>query len=106
LTLTKLRVGQSLASIVDGTKVVIIRTPDRELSLTCGGTEMQDAATIGERSSAPVAEADTEPTAMGKRYVDPSETLEVLCTSPGQGRLAVDGEPLVMKSAKPLPASD
>lgn len=103
---TKLRVGQSLVSTVDSTKIVVIRTPDRELSLTCGGAEMVDAAAAGERSTEPVAEAETEPTAMGKRYVDAAETIEVLCTSAGQGRLAVDGVPLAMKSAKPLPASD
>jgi hypothetical protein len=30
----------------------------------------------------------------------------VLVTKPGQGTLALGGEPLVLKEAKPLPASD
>ena len=43
---------------------------------------------------------------LGKRYVDEDDTLEVLCTKPGAGTLAVGGRPLVLKSAKPLPSSD
>jgi hypothetical protein len=43
---------------------------------------------------------------LGKRYVDESDTLELLCTKPGEGELAVDGLPLRLKSAKPLPSSD
>jgi hypothetical protein len=30
----------------------------------------------------------------------------VLCTKAGRGTLALDGEPLVIQAAKPLPASD
>lgn len=32
--------------------------------------------------------------------------MEVLCTKPGQGTLALNGVPLPLKAAKPLPASD
>jgi len=31
---------------------------------------------------------------------------ELLCVKPGKGTLALDGAPLVLKEAKPLPASD
>jgi len=44
--------------------------------------------------------------AMGKRYTNSDETIELLCTKAGQGVPAVDGELLVLKEAKPLPASD
>jgi hypothetical protein len=45
-------------------------------------------------------------TLLGKRYVDTDQTLEVLCTKPGDGSLSVGDEPLQVKEAKPLPASD
>ncbi|KLL95143.1 hypothetical protein NJ76_29595 [Rhodococcus sp. IITR03] len=48
----------------------------------------------------------SRPTALGKRYTDAEGTVELLCTTPGTGALAVDGVPLSLKTAKPLPASD
>jgi hypothetical protein len=45
-------------------------------------------------------------TTLGKRYVSPAGDLELLCTKPGKGSLAVSGTPLVLKEAKPLPSSD
>jgi hypothetical protein len=43
---------------------------------------------------------------MGKRYVDSAETIELLCTKPGDGVPALNGELLQLNEAKPLPASD
>lgn len=43
---------------------------------------------------------------LGKRYADDDVGLEVLCTRAGDGALTVDGAPLLLKRAKPLPASD
>ena len=43
---------------------------------------------------------------MGKRYVDPDEKFELLCTKPGKGSLVLDGTPLDVKQAKQLPSSD
>ena len=45
-------------------------------------------------------------TLMGKRYVDPEETLELLCTKPGAGSLGIGDTLLEIKESKPLPASD
>jgi hypothetical protein len=45
-------------------------------------------------------------TLIGKRYVDESGSVELLCTSSGAGALTCDGAPMTIKSAKPLPASD
>lgn len=45
-------------------------------------------------------------TLIGKRYVDEGETIELLCTKPGDGVPAVAGQRLSLKDAKPLPASD
>jgi hypothetical protein len=55
----------------------------------------------------PSQPADADPaTLIGKRYVDASDSLELLCTYSGKGELSCDGVPMTLKSAKPLPASD
>lgn len=100
----KFRAGQQLVSAVDNTAVIIIRAPAAECTLTCGGVAM---ASAGE----PVVRAEPDPSLMsgtqiGKRYVDEADTLQVLCTKAGDGTLALDGKPLVIQAAKPLPASD
>jgi hypothetical protein len=100
----KYRAGQQLVSAVDSTAVIIIRAPTAECTLTCGGAEM---ATAGQPVTA--AEPDRSlmgGTQIGKRYVDEADTLQVLCTKGGDGTLALDGKPLVIQAAKPLPASD
>ena len=100
----KFRAGQQLVSAVDSTAVIVIKAPAAECSVTCGGVAM---ATAGE----PVTHADPDPalmggTQLGKRYVDDADTLQLLCTKAGGGTLALDGNPLQIQAAKPLPASD
>jgi len=100
------RVGQMLASTVDTTAVVVVRCPDSELDITCGGAAMTEANGPG-----PAATGTADPDQMGgsllgKRYADEDLGLELLCTKPGQGTLALNGVPLPLKTAKPLPASD
>ena len=75
-----------------------------EGALTCGGVPMSPA---GE----PAAAAEADPaqlggTQIGKRYTDAADTIQVLCTKAGKGTLALDGHPLAIQAAKPLPASD
>ena len=43
---------------------------------------------------------------MGKRYADDKSGIELLCTKGGAGALFLNGEPLGLKEAKPLPSSD
>ena len=43
---------------------------------------------------------------LGKRYADDEAGIELLCTQAGQGALFLNGEPLRLKEAKPLPSSD
>ena len=100
----KFRAGQQLVSAVDSTAVIIIRAPAEEGTLTCGGVVMAGA-------DEPVTRAEPDPalmggTQIGKRYVDEADTIQVLCTKAGGGTLALDGKPLVIQAAKPLPASD
>ncbi|CAJ1586038.1 hypothetical protein [[Mycobacterium] wendilense] len=97
--------GQGLASTVDATAVLVIRAPQREVTLTCGGAEMV-AGKVGTGDGSSVSESHCGVTELGKRYVDDETGLELLCTKPGIGALAVDGRALTIKAAKPLPASD
>ncbi|MFJ5307239.1 hypothetical protein [Streptomyces sp. NPDC088350] len=99
------RVGQMLASTVDTTAVIVVRCPDSELDVTCGGAAMIEGTGPG----AVTGTADPDRmggSLLGKRYADEDLGLELLCTKQGQGTLAVNGVPLPVKSAKPLPASD
>ena len=98
------RAGQQLVSAVDSTAVIVIKAPAAECTVTCGGVAV---ATAG----GPVTAADPDPalmggTQIGKRYVDDADTIQLLCTKAGQGTLALDGNPLQIQAAKPLPASD
>jgi hypothetical protein len=98
------RAGQQLVSAVDTTAVIVIRAPAGECTLTCGGVAMA-------APDQPVTAAEPDPSLMagtqiGKRYVDDADTIQVLCTKAGSGTLALDGKPLVIQAAKPLPASD
>ncbi|WP_369230911.1 hypothetical protein AB5J56_06400 [Streptomyces sp. R21] len=98
------RVGQMLASTVDTTAVIVVRCPDEDLEITCGGAAMVEG-------NGPGVTGEPDPDLMGgallgKRYADEDLGLEILCTKPGPGTLAVGGVPMPMKSAKPLPASD
>ena len=43
---------------------------------------------------------------MGKPYVDAAATTELLYVKPGKGTLALAGVALLLKEAKPHPASD
>ncbi|MEU9288624.1 hypothetical protein AB0D57_29045 [Streptomyces sp. NPDC048275] len=97
------RPGDQLASTVCGTRVVVVRAPaEGPAVLTCGGSPMVPA-TAARPSPGGAAEAVT---LIGKRYVDATGSLEVLCTSSGSGELSCDGVPMILKAAKPLPASD
>jgi len=100
----QLRAGQQLVSAVDSTAVIVIRAPEVECTLTCGGVVMTAPG-----DPAPAAAPDPSLMAgsqIGKRYVDAADTIQVLCTKAGDGTLALDGTPLVIQAAKPLPASD
>jgi hypothetical protein len=98
-----LRPGDQLASTVCTTRVVVIRAPrERRPLVACDGSPMVPGPVV---PLSPNGDADAA-TLIGKRYVDATETVELLCTSSGAGALSCDGTPMTVKAAKPLPASD
>ena len=100
----ELRPGSRLKSTVCDTEVIAVKAGG-DLDITCGGASMVDAtADVGEKGSP--AEGMAEGTQMGKRYVNEAGDLELLCTKPGEGSLAVGGDALTLKEAKALPSSD
>jgi hypothetical protein len=102
-----LRPGEKLASTTCTTKVVVIRAPaGRRPLIACGGSPMVPADSAAQQPSGEVPGAADAGTAIGKRYVDPEQTVELLCISSGSGELTCEGAPMNVKAAKPLPASD
>jgi hypothetical protein len=78
-----LRPGDQLASTVCTTRVVVVRAPREHRPLiACDGSPIVPGPVASQSSAA----ADAA-TLIGKRYVDASETVELLCTSvPRPGR--------------------
>ncbi len=99
------KAGTRLKSAVCNSELMLIVAPDHDVNLTCGGVA------VIELGGDPPAGAAIDPdqkqgTQMGKRYTNEAGDIEVLCTKPGEGGLAVDGVALEVKGAKPLPSSD
>jgi hypothetical protein len=101
----KLRPGQQVASVVDGTRMIVVRAPAEEIVLTCGGADMVDAKQAA-TNGAQADPAQRDGTMLGKRYADDDLGIELLCTKGGEGTVAANGVPLPLKAAKALPASD
>ena len=101
----KAQIGQTLASTVDATTVVVIRWPNADVELTCGGVAMVEPGERGVTTGQPDP-AQSEGTQLGKRYAAEELGIELLCTKAGTGTLAAAGTPLARKAPKPLPASD
>ena len=97
--------GTRLRSAVDSTEVIVVRAPGGDVEVGCGGHPM---IPVGQDQPAGVS---IDPkwsggTPIGKRYANEDAGLELLCTKAGEGSLSLDGTPLELKAAKPLPASD
>jgi len=100
-----LKAGSRLKSAVCSSELMVVVAPAGDVNLTCGG------ATVIELGGDAPAGTEIDPdqkggTQMGKRYTNEAGDIEVLCTKPGEGGLAVDGTTLEIKGAKPLPSSD
>ena len=101
----QLTTGSRWRSAVCDTQVIVVKAPAQEVLLECGGHPMlpldqepPEGATIDA--------AFASGTAIGKRFAHPDTELELLATKGGEGTLAVDGAPIPLKDAKPLPSSD
>jgi hypothetical protein len=94
--------GSRLQSQVDDTQVIVVRSTDSLDDLRCGGAPM---VPLESERSGELDPQFSDGTAMGKRYVDETGA-EVLVTKAGAGTLCVGETPLMLKEAKPLPASD
>ena len=100
-----LKAGSRLKSTVCTTEVIVVKAPAAEVAVSCGGAPMVlGTDTVTDRGEA--VDDARGGSALGTRYVNPGETLEILCTKAGEGSLGADGALLALKEAKPLPASD
>jgi hypothetical protein len=100
----ELKAGGRLKSVVCETQVIVVRAPQGDVQVACGGALM-----VALDADAPAGELDpalADGTQLGKRYADDEVGLELLCTKAGKGTLTLNGGPIGLKQAKPLPASD
>jgi hypothetical protein len=101
----ELKTGARYRSQVCDGEFIVVRSLPGDIDLTCGGHPVIDI----KAEPAPgcsLEEGLAEGLQLGKRYTDAGGKLEVLINKAGKGTLALDGQPLVLKEAKPLPASD
>lgn len=99
-----LKPGTRVYSAVDSTELIVVKVPAAPIELTIGGAPAVLSA--AEKNGAAAPATSNGGTAIGKRYTNADATVELLCTKPGPGIPAIDGEALELKAAKPLPASD
>jgi hypothetical protein len=100
-----IRSGERLRSAVCETQVIVIKAPDGDVDVRCGGTGMLALEAPVAQPSEPTP-ALTGGSKLGKRYESRDLGLEVLVTNAGAGTLSVGDEALAMKEAKKLPSSD
>lgn len=100
----ELKPGAKFRSTTCTTEVVVVKGSG-DHDIRCGGQPLVPAADAGEPTGTPAAPHDTG-SLMGKRYVAEEAGIELLVTKAGAGSLSLGDEPLPLKDAKPLPASD
>jgi hypothetical protein len=101
----RIKAGTRLRSAVCTTEVMVIQAPADDVDVRCGGAPLIEFGARAEPGAAPAANA-AGGTQLGKRYVNAAGDLELLCTKPGAGTLALGDASLAIKGAKPLPSSD
>jgi hypothetical protein len=100
-----MKAGTRLKSAVCDTELIVVRPPESDIDLRCGGEALLEFD--GDQSvGGSIVEGYRGGTLLGKRYSDEASGIEVLCTKPGEGSLSIGEMPLLPKEAKPLPASD
>jgi len=101
----QVKAGSRLKSAACETEVIVVRAPAGDVDLRCGGAPLVDIS-ADRPDGVAVDPAHSAGTLLGKRYADEDLGIEVLCTKAGSGSLSIGNEPLGVKQAKPLPASD
>ena len=99
----RLKPGMRLKSAVSDVEVMIVKAPDDDDDLRCGGIPM---LAPGEESNNATTASPFGNTLLGKRYADSNNTLELLCIKGGVGVLTLGSAALEPKTPKPLPSSD
>ena len=95
--------GLRLRSAVCSAEIIVVRAPDAELDLRCGGQPLLPFDSPLPAHGAGVAAGLDLGTLIGKRYG--ADGLEILCTKAGQGTLSIGDEPLPVLEPR-LPSSD
>ena len=104
--MSELKPGRRLKSQVCATEVIVVRAGDGSVAPTCGGLPLVASDADATTTAAGTPDLMTG-TAIGKRYTAESDaTFEVLVTKGGEGTLGDGTTPLVLREAKPLPATD
>lgn len=94
----ELKPGIRIKSSSCSTEVMVIRGTG-DYDLRCGGHVMGgNPVEMNKDFSAN--------TLMGKRYVNKDNSLELLCTKPGEGSLSLAETLLIIKATQALPSSD
>ena len=100
----ELKAGARLKSVACETQVIVVRAPQGDVEVTCGGAVM--VPVDADAAGAALDPSAADGTQLGKRYADEDLGLELLCTKAGKGSLQVNGVVIGLKQAKALPASD
>ena len=100
-----LKPGTRLFGAACTSEFIVVRAPGGPVDLLIGGHAALTSADDRADGLTVTTDAADKP-AMGKRYVDEDDTLEVLCTKPGDGAVSIGDTLLHRKDAKALPASD
>jgi hypothetical protein len=95
-----LKPGTRLKSAVCEAEFMIIKAADSD-ELTCGGIALDESSARIEGASDKM-----DGCVIGKRYINASESIEVLCVKTGEGSLYCNDEELMTKDTKKLPSSD
>ena len=99
----ELKPGLKLRSGACEAQFIVVRAAAGDVDLRCGGAPLLAG---DEEGGADLDPAQSEGSLLGKRYADEGVGIELLCTKGGAGALFVNGAPLPLKEAKPLPSSD
>ena len=101
----ELKPGTRLFGAACTSEFVVVKAPGGAVDIRIGGHPALTSADDRDATLSVTTDAESKPL-MGKRYVDADETIELLCTKPGDGAPTIGDDVLVQKDAKALPASD